>query len=148
MRGKNRGTTAFRAVFMAAVCVVTLLVTYVFAIAGPDAWSNTGFTSAGSVSVSSDYANDSTIFAGTTSGEIWKSLDAGDSTWTLMQDVGSDAIRGIVTSPNYASDQTIFVAAQDGGSRPGVWFSYDGGDTWNTDVVKQNGWSIAITEDY
>jgi len=71
------------------------------------------------------FVDDSTIFAGTRQGELYRSTSAGDSgSWQLVSNLGSQ-VRSVALSPAFTVDHTIFVGTIDGLLR-----STDGGVTW------------------
>ncbi|MDH4164328.1 MAG: chitobiase/beta-hexosaminidase C-terminal domain-containing protein [Nitrospirota bacterium] len=99
------------------------------AMAGANQWTTTGpygaYTYA--LAVSPAYANDQTLFAGTYSNGVYKSVDGG-VTWSLASTGITDLyIRALALSPGYQTDQTVFA----GGSTGGVFKSTDGGATWS-----------------
>lgn len=79
-----------------------------------------------SIVVSPDYGHneDYSVFAQTRSGEIYRSEDGGVA-WEPVRSLSTTRGGGLVISPDYDSDGTIFA-----GIDAGVWQSNDRGDTW------------------
>ncbi len=75
--------------------------------------------------ISPAYPQDQTIFAGTLGGGVYKSTDGG-VTW-VAKNKGLDNlfVRDILLSPDFPSDNTLYVATD-----AGVYRSTDGGETW------------------
>ncbi len=79
--------------------------------------------------ISPNYANDHIAMAATWNGEVWRTINGGDS-WSR---VGSAVIRmrvglkfpSIAFSPNFAVDRLVLVGTNDG-----VYASTDGGSAW------------------
>ncbi len=78
---------------------------------------------------SPDFQSDGIVLAGTEANGVLKSTDRGD-TWSAvsvgLDDSASKAVRGIAVSPNYAIDQTVFLAT-DGG----LFKSTNGAGDWS-----------------
>jgi photosystem II stability/assembly factor-like uncharacterized protein len=85
-----------------------------------------------SLATSPDLERDGIVFAGTEANGILKSADRGD-TWAPasvgLGDPASRAVRAIAVSPDYATDQTAFIAT-DGG----VFRTTDGAGHWSPSV--------------
>lgn len=102
---------------------------------GGQTWSSVSLLSGFEIrnlAISPDFANDHTIFAGTGkswdlySGGVYRSTDGGQ-TWTPVNTgLTRSEVRGLVISPDYAADHTLFVSVWEGG----VYRSTDGGETW------------------
>jgi photosystem II stability/assembly factor-like uncharacterized protein len=74
-----------------------------------------------------------TVFAGTPSGGLWKTTNAGSS-WTPLTDgIPRIGVSGIVIQHNNSNIIYILTGDGDGGDTPsiGVLKSYDGGATWS-----------------
>jgi len=80
--------------------------------------------------VSPNFQTDGTVLAATKSGGVFVSTDSGD-TWTSAGLEGS-FLREMVISPEYATDQTIFVGAWDGVHR-----TENNGQTWERVLLFQ-----------
>jgi photosystem II stability/assembly factor-like uncharacterized protein len=84
--------------------------------------------------------NDQILYAGSPSGGIWKSLDAGVTWENLNDDFPTLGVSGIAI--DYANPQTIYIATGDkDGSDTysiGVVKSTDGGQTWNNTGLSHN----------
>lgn len=102
-----------------------------------------------SLSISPNYAGDHTVFAGTFSGHVYRTLDGG-ATWTdqgLLKST-SYQVRALAVSPNFASARTVFSGLNPSG---GVYRSTDAGSTWtavNSGLPSQNIAALAISPDY
>ena len=92
-----------------------------------DEWQLLGFSGVGvwSIAFSPDYANDHTIFIGTSSGPF-RSTDGGAS-WVAVNTGSPDLLGSLTFSPNYTNDRTLFA-----GGSSGVYRSTDGGITWTS----------------
>lgn len=73
---------------------------------------------------SPDYANDRTMFAGTDTGKMYRSVDG--APMEQVGEVGSEIVQMDV-SPNYGEDGTLIAATVEGAS-----ISSDRGETWET----------------
>lgn len=97
--------------------------------AGIDAWTQTSQGMYGgqiwSLAISSNYATDNTIFAGTLGG-VFRSTDGGSSWTEVNAGLTNLYVWALAISPNYATDQTIFA-----GTLGGVFKSLSGGDYWS-----------------
>ena len=107
---------------------------------GGDSWQEVyeglrGSAHGGWVVLSPNFASDRTVFAGRGNGGVVRSTDSGDS-WKKAnsglpryQDVGSCCgyygVTGLVFSPSFASDSTVFLATWNG-----LYRSTNGGKTW------------------
>ena len=78
------------------------------------------------IAISPTYSADSTLFFGTRSHGIFRSLDGGETSAALWNSQG-EAIVELALSPNYKNDQTVFTSVRG----RGVYKSDDGGITWN-----------------
>jgi photosystem II stability/assembly factor-like uncharacterized protein len=111
---------------------------------GGETWTqvNSGlpYPLAHSVAISPNYADDSTVFAGTYHG-VYKSTDGGE-TWTRMNCYYY--VQSVAISPDYANDPTVFAVTDDG-----VYKSTDGGETW-TQIGLSNTvvYSVAVSPNY
>lgn len=81
-----------------------------------------------SLSISSDYALDQTLFAGTWGGGIFASTDGGSSWEAVNEGVDALEISSVALSPMFSTDSTLF-AASDVGE---LYKSTNGGDSWVT----------------
>lgn len=79
------------------------------------------------VAVSPDFAGDQTVFAGVPGG-ILRSFDGGNSWHISRLPDPPPTVTGLVFSPNYRSDGTVFA----GTLEDGVFFSSDRGESWVT----------------
>lgn len=80
-----------------------------------------------SMAISPAFESDGTLFLGTVSDGIFKSIDRGDSWFRTDDGIGSVGIDLIEISPDFKVDQLV-LAAQVGG---GLFRSADGGKTWS-----------------
>lgn len=99
------------------------------------AWAQTSYWSSSgpyggrilTMSISPDFANDHTVFAGTESGGLFRSTDEGD-TWQGVESLPVDlTVSSVAISPDYAQDGTAFLSSTQGG----IFKSSDGGETWS-----------------
>lgn len=81
--------------------------------------------------VSPDFAADQVVFAGTRDGTVYKSTN-GATSWAktgqisrLLSAQTTTHVRQLAISPNYATDQTAFLAMFDG-----MWRTSNGGGNW------------------
>ena len=106
----------------------------------PDVWT---------ITVSPDYAADSTVLLGTSRG-VFRTIDGGEE-WERLDVGGLDAggtewpFPAVTFSPDYAADSAVFV-----GGGLGVFRSYDGGDTWEGPVGLAGGsvWELAPSPEF
>ena len=106
----------------------------------PDVWT---------ITVSPDYAADSTVLLGTSRG-VFRTNDGGEE-WERLDVGGLDAggtewpFPAVAFSPDYAADSAVFV-----GGGLGVFRSYDGGDTWEGPVGLAGGsvWELAPSPEF
>jgi len=77
-----------------------------------------------SLSLSPAYGTDGTLFAAAKSRGVFKSTDGGGS-WQAMGLEGT-FLRAVEVSPDFPTDQTVFLGAWDG-----VYRSVDGGSSWS-----------------
>lgn len=93
-----------------------------------------GFDPVISLKLSPHYAQDGALFVGTESQGLWRSTDRG-SHWTR---VGADVIAGpvnaIVLAPDFGTSAALMVMAEDT-----LYFSRDGGDSWDADTITITG---------
>jgi photosystem II stability/assembly factor-like uncharacterized protein len=80
------------------------------------------------VAVSPNYAQDRTIFAGTASRGIFKSVDGGASYERSDNGVNDDRIRSLLVSQDYVSDSTLWATTW----KDGVFESDDAGAHWTS----------------
>jgi hypothetical protein len=111
---------------------------------GGETWTqvNSGlpYPLAHSVAISPNYADDSTVFAGTYHG-VYKSTDGGE-TWTRMNCYYY--VQSVAISPDYANDPTVFAVTDDG-----VYKSTDGGETWTQiGLINTVVYSVAVSPNY
>lgn len=71
-------------------------------------------------------ANDSVVFAGDLQGALSRSDDGGESFTTVGKGLPKEPINSIALSPDFATDQTLWLSARSGG----VYRSDDEGQTW------------------
>ena len=103
---------------------------------GGDTWQQVASTAPGftirALPISPDYANDKTLFAGLGqswnwyNGGVYRSTDGGDNWSAVNTGLTYQEVHDLYISPNYATDQTLFVAVWAGG----IYRSTNGGDTW------------------
>jgi photosystem II stability/assembly factor-like uncharacterized protein len=74
------------------------------------------------------YSSDTTVFAGTYSGGVLRSIDGGTSWQEVNTGLTRLDIRALAISPDFASDNTIFA----GTAGDGLFRSNDRGATWTT----------------
>jgi len=103
-----------------------------------------------SIIIAKDAGGNQEILAGSNSGHIYKSVDIGN-TWT--NSISGAGIYALASSPNYASDHTLFAASAFGYN---VFKSTDSGQSW-TDISRwwESGgvpflghWSLAVSPNY
>jgi hypothetical protein len=99
-----------------------------------------------SLSVSPNYTNDQTLFAGSSLSGLFKSTDGGATYSTITVVAGDDGVLPVAVSPGYATDQTVFT----GTSFSGIYKSTNGGGTWtqlpNTSLL--TAFSIALSPNF
>ena len=102
-----------------------------------------------SIAVSPNYASDKTIYLGSMRGTgedyVLKSSDAGQN-FSVVGNVGGQAITYLAISPNFAADKTLYAGVKDG-----VYRTVDGGQTWQSSQgipTMQQGSIIAISPNY
>jgi len=79
------------------------------------------------MAISPEYASDQTLFAGTESGGLFRSTDAGFH-WNGVSGLPDDLIiSSLVVSPSYAQDDTLFLSSAQGD----IYRSQDHGETWS-----------------
>ncbi len=79
-----------------------------------------------SLVTSPDYENDGMVYAGTSVGGVWWSLDYGNSWVRINNGLPSLLVRELVISPNYPQDKTLFVSL----ASKGVYRSRNRGQNW------------------
>jgi photosystem II stability/assembly factor-like uncharacterized protein len=89
----------------------------------------------GDACFSSDFANDRTIFVTHANGHVFRSTDGGAQFTRIAEGFGVIPARSIVTSPRFASDNTVLAGGSrsvSAGSEPGPLFgrSTERGVTW------------------
>lgn len=120
---------------------------------GGASWSNggTGISPGAAVfslAFSPSFADDRTLFAGTSDGRLFRSMDAG-LTWQAADlELYSDGwpIYAIVLSPSYAQDHSLYVGTYGNG----LYMSTDGGETWtaaNEGLTNPRIRALALVED-
>jgi len=103
------------------------------------------------IGISPEYASDKTVFAyGTVSDGsgpgLYKSMDGGTSWGGINAGIGGLSITGLVISPAFASDNTLYI-----GTGGGVFKSADGGATWilcNSGLTGSGVQALAISPEY
>lgn len=95
------------------------------------------------VAFSPDYANDHTIFAGTSSNGLYKATWDGNIShlpnWARVPNIPTDAqVTRLAFSPNYAADHTVFAGVPIGTGR-GIYKSTDSGGSWRAITI--NNWN-------
>jgi|GEM_PF-1461023 len=118
---------------------------------GGDTWVESGigipFSAVWDLEISPAYATDQTIFAGGNGGPF-KSTDGGESWVALTNGLpGNCNVREYGISPNYLSDQSIFL----GDYNYGVYKTTDGGVSWtaaNNGLPSLDFEAIVISPDY
>ena len=111
-----------------------------------------GFDTIYSLAISPNYASDQTVYAGTSSGGVYKTTNRGSS-WTLVNaGLIWGAVRSLAISPNYNTDHTVFAAGDlmDGhyGTGGEVFKTTNGGTSWtavNTSIAVR---SLAVSPNY
>ena len=94
--------------------------------------------------VTSGFAEHGNAFIGGFAG-LFKTADGGQS-WTEMETRPAGNVEGIALSPSFPNDQTIALAAYDGGA----YVSRDAGKTWrnhNIGLPSTHLWDISIVKD-
>src|SRR6266508_2256112 len=126
---------------------------------GCTSWGNTnlGDNRLTSISISPNYLNDKTIFAGTygsqyTAVTVLKSNDGGNTWVASGNGIPTDLpIRDLAISPTYQNDQTIF-AATGNPSRGSIFKSSDAGSSWSQATtgmkVSTSVYHLAISPDF
>ncbi len=121
--------------------------------------SSGGYAGIGRINCIAFHPSDNnTFWVGAPAGGIWKTTNGGAS-WTVLSDKNAVlGVSAIAVSPNYTTDNTLYIATgdRDGGSSwalggdnyndnnsVGVLKSTDGGTTWNT-----TGLSITVSALY
>jgi photosystem II stability/assembly factor-like uncharacterized protein len=97
---------------------------------------NTGLTNTNvlALGLSPGFATDSTLFAGTDGGGVFKSMDGG-ANWTQVISGLTDLdVEALGLSPGFATDNTLFAGTFLGAVSGGVFKSADGGANW-TQVI-------------
>ncbi len=107
-----------------------------------------------SIAVSPNYVSDQTLFAGTDNDGVYKSTDGGTNWSAINTGLGNPLILNeklnvlsVAVSPNYASDQTLFVVIGENG----VYKSTNGGTNWsaiNTGLGNLDVLSVAVSPNY
>lgn len=94
------------------------------AVAGQDTWTPLGLYGGVVMSVASDPAPGGIIYAGTTFGGVYRSLDDGASWSPLTNQIDQPAVLALALDPG--APNTVWAGTSDNG----VWRSTDAGDTW------------------
>jgi len=107
------------------------------------------------ITLSPDFAQDATLFLGSRNGRIYRSHDGGDTFQIVFSEYFqgcSGCLSSLLTSPNYAQDNTVFAA-----NKTGIHISQDGGNTWQRiddpyqifgNKLKGNHVKLAVPPDY
>ncbi len=117
---------------------------------GADNWASIGLSDDGAANVfefSSDYTDDSTVFAGTTTGGFYISTDNGASFTAKNSGIDRKNITAISSSNDYRSDNTVFA----GGGQGGIFKTVDAGENWlemGSGINTPRGQSIDFSNDY
>ncbi|HJO06448.1 MAG TPA: hypothetical protein QGG37_03805, partial [Chloroflexota bacterium] len=117
---------------------------------GADNWASIGLSGDGAANVfefSSDYTDDSTVFAGTTTGGFYISTDNGASFTAKNSGIDRKNITAISSSNDYRSDNTVFA----GGGQGGIFKTVDAGENWlemGSGINTPRGQSIDFSNDY
>ena len=93
------------------------------------------------VAVSPNFANDSTVFAGSYYCGLYKSSDRGLAWSQIFTGDPYAQVQAVAISPNYVNDATVFIGGE------GLYKSTDGGQSWlhsPVAVVR----SVAISTNY
>ena len=122
-------------------------------------WSNpeTGLENKNvrALAISPNYATDRTVFAGTLCKDfptcadsyvtgVFKSTDGGNTWARALSGLPKKGIYALATSPNYASDQTLFAGMWEGG----VYKSTNGGASWanaSSGLGNLRVWAVALS---
>lgn len=116
--------------------------------AGINQWTEiTGTDDTALLAVSPNFPNDQTIFAGTRTNGVLKSVDGGQNWSPASGGISDKFVTEIVVSPNYQIDKTVFA----GTLLDGIFRTTDGGDTWtpvNTGLNENYILSLAISPDF
>jgi photosystem II stability/assembly factor-like uncharacterized protein len=86
---------------------------------------------------------DTTVFAGTYLGGIYKSTDGGVSWTTVSTTTAITTVLALAASPNYAQDRTVLA-----GTENGVYKSTDGGDSWRWVGPSCPVYALSFSPDY
>ncbi len=92
------------------------------------------------------YTIDLTVFVGTEARGVFKTTDGGVHWSEMNAGLGDLAIQALAVSPDFATDQTLFV-----GTPTGVYKSVDGGASWaSAGPAEQAGpvYDLALSPDY
>lgn len=100
-------------------------------------------------------SDQSTIFAGTPAGGLWKTTNEGTSWSCLTNGIPSIGVSGIAVDPSNANIIYILTGDGDGGDTPciGVLKTYNGGATWQTTGLsfdapdQRRGYKLAMKPD-
>jgi len=117
---------------------------------GADNWASIGLSGDGASNVfefSSDYTDDSTVFAGTTTGGFYISTDSGASFTAKNSGIDRKNITAISSSNDYRSDNTVFA----GGGQGGIFKTLDAGENWlemGSGINTPRGQAIDFSNDY
>ena len=89
------------------------------------------------------YVTDTTVFAGTYLGGIYKSTDGGVSWTTVSTTTAITTVLALAASPNYAQDRTVLA-----GTENGAYKSTDGGDSWRWVGPSCPVYALSFSPDY
>ena len=93
----------------------------------------TGHYAVGLGRVESFYIDDdpNIIYLGSRSGGFWKTSNGGESWSNTTDDLIATGVNSIAVNPNDSNKILINVRNSDNGTTHGIYYSIDGGDTWN-----------------
>jgi len=93
----------------------------------------TGHYAVGLGRVESFYIDDdpNIIYLGSRSGGFWKTSNGGESWSNTTDDLIATGVNTIAVNPNDSNKILINVRNSDNGTTHGIYYSIDGGDTWN-----------------
>ncbi|MDP6508844.1 MAG: hypothetical protein QF573_07395 [Chloroflexota bacterium] len=117
---------------------------------GGNNWASIGLADDDASNVfefSTDYTDDNTVFAGTTTGGFYISTDNGGSFTAKNSGLDRKNITAISSSNDYRTDNTVFA----GGGQGGIFKTVDAGENWlemGSGINTPRGQAIDFSDDY